>query len=410
MTRDFTAAVAPVSGRAPRRASTDFRMCSVLLLTLVGGLLAAPVASAHENPDGAVAAVLDRTSVPMPGLNVQVVTTRLGPQFVLENPTQTEVTILSRAGDPFLKIGPGGVLANFRSPEWYASKVPTGTVTVPEEAKDGGPPVWARISRESSWGWFDHRLHDRSGTPADQASYQPLQNIGPWSVPVLYGQQPSAIEGHFEYRPALGQFTPSLANSEPMPGVTVQALPGNPTPALLVQNAGPDEVVVLGDEGEPFLKIAPSGTQANALSPTWAKQQDTSGQAGPKPDAKAPPQWIMVGANGQYSFVLDRAGPTGDLAALYKIDAPTVVSNWTVTLLRGSERVDVAGQTTLVPIGSEPINWVFWLVAGVAALLVAAAVVLYLRRRRGAGPTAGTGSHRKVATPKSKKELASAKS
>ena len=161
---------------------------------------------------------------------------------------------------------------------------------------------------------------------------------------------------------------------------------------------------------EPFLKIAPDGTQANALSPTWSKQQDPSGQGGPKPDPKAPPQWITVGANGQYSFVLDRAGPSGDIAALYKIDAPTVVSEWKVTLLSGSERVDVLGQTTLVPIGKEGVNWVFWLVAGVAAVLVAAAVVLYFRRRSGAGPKAGSGSHRKAATPRSKKEMAATKS
>jgi hypothetical protein len=81
-----------------------------------------------------------------------------------------------------------------------------------------------------------------------------------------------------------------------------------------------------------------------------------------------------------------------------------------VTLLSGAERVDVHGQTTLVPIGKEGINWVYWSVAGVAVLVVAAAIVLYLRRRRGTGPKAGTGSHRRAVTPKSKKEMASSKS
>src|SRR6185436_2355742 len=109
-------------------------------------------------------------------------------------------------------------------------------------------------------------------------------------------------------------FEPTLTNTQPAPGVTLTALPGNPTPAISVSNTGPDEVVVLGDQDEPFARITNKGAEANTLSPTWVASQDRAAVATSGADPKAPPRWEAVGNTGQYSFTLDRAGPQQDLA------------------------------------------------------------------------------------------------
>jgi hypothetical protein len=289
-------------------------------------------------------------------------------------------------GDPLFRIGPDGVLGNFRSPEWYTSKVPGGAVTIPQRAAEKGAPVWVRVSQEPAWGWFDHRLHAATLAPEQKADTDALEAFGTWSVPVKYGEALGSVDGHFEFRPALGTFVPTLSETEPAAGVTLTALQGNPTPGVAVHNAGPNEVVVLGDAGEPYLRIMPTGTEANELSPTWIASQDPSAVAGSAADPAAPPRWVPVGTNGQYSFTLDRAGPDQDLAGLYTTSSTTVVREWTVSLLVNGERIDVAGETTLTPAGVTDGGWGFWTIAGLVLLvLIVAAAVVWLLRRRSAG-------------------------
>ena len=387
--------VAPVrivtTGRAPRRAPAlrgSWRAVLVAVMTVLVGLTLAPAASAHEGSDPEIAAVLDRATPDMPGVRVTVQTTRLGSQFVVENPTPTEVTILSSVGDPLFRIGPEGVLGNFRSPEWYTSKVPGGAVAIPEKAAEKGTPVWARVSEEPAWGWFDHRLHAATLDPQQKSDHEPLKAFGTWTVPVLYGEALGSVEGHFEYRPPLGSFVPTLSQTQPAAGVTLTALQGNPTPGVAIDNAGPSEVVVLGDAGEPYLRLTANGAEANQLSPTWIASQDPAAVAGTGLDPTAAPQWVPVGSTGQYSFTLDRAGPAQDLAALYEVTSPTVIREWTVSLLVNGERIDVDGETTLTPPGYTGSGWGMWTITGLVLAVLAgtAAVVWWLRRHRATPP------------------------
>lgn len=382
-------AAAPVHpGRAPRRVPPPaFRrtrwVLLVAALAVLGGL--APAAQAHEASDPEIAAILDQVSPEMPGVDLTVETTRLGSQFVLENSTDTEVTILSSVGDPLFRIGPEGVLGNFRSPEWYTSKVPAEAVTIPERAQERGTPVWARVSEDPAWGWFDHRLHAVVLSDEQKDDAAPLTNFGSWTVPLEYGDTLGSVDGHYEYRPALGEFTPSLSQDSPAAGVTLAALAGNPTVGISVANTGDREVVVLGDEDEPFLRLTPNGTEANALSRTWIASQDPSLVAGSGADASAPPQWAPVNVSPQYPFLLERADPTLPLAELYALDRPTVVSEWTVSLIVDGRRIDVPGETTMTPATwTGTPTWV-WIVAGTGGAAGIGALGWFLVRRRGSG-------------------------
>lgn len=400
-------AEAPVRpGRAPRRApARALRALLVAALSVLATLTLAPAAHAHGGGDEEVTAVLDRITPDLPAeLDLQVLTTRLGPQFVVENRTQTEITILSSVGDPLFRIGPEGVLGNFRSPEWYTSKAPGGeAATVPDRAADRGTPVWARVSREPAWGWFDHRLHAATLTPEQKAAMAPLTSFGTWTVPIQFGDQLGSVDGHFEFRPEFGRFIPELDTTSPAPGVTLTAVPGNPVPGLSVSNEGASEVVVLGDQEEPYLRLTAAGVDANLRSPTHIKGQDPALANVGAGDPTATPEWVQVNGGRSYTFVLERAGPDQDLASLYAVDEPTVMREWTVSLLVDGQRIDIPGRTTLTPLGYEPSSWPMILMIGGIVLGVAALVAAgwYLRRRRAlrraaAGPARPQGKKQRV--------------
>jgi len=69
-------------------------------------------------------------------------------QLVVANPTATELAALDGNGQPFLRIGPDGVLANLASPCWYLSNSPNGDADVPAEAQTGARARWARVAAE----------------------------------------------------------------------------------------------------------------------------------------------------------------------------------------------------------------------------------------------------------------------
>ena len=381
-----------------------WRALIAVAVAAAAGLVLAPAAQAHEGTDFEIVAILDRVSPEMPGVTTKVETTPLGPQFVLENPTPTEVTVLSSVGDPLFKIGPAGVLGNFRSPEWYTSKVPNGAITIPERAAERGTPVWARVSTDPAWGWFDHRLHTVKLAPEQKAVTPPLAQLGSWTVPVMFGETLGSVDGHYEFRPRLGSFVPELSDETPAPGVTLSALPGDPRPGVSVANTGAREIVVLGQAGEPYLRLTSAGTEANGASPTWIASQNPSAQGASAGDPTAPPQWVSVNLAPQYSFSIPWAEPEQDLAGLYKITEPTVVRQWGLTLVVDGQSVVVNGTTTMYPLGYEPSVWGFWLLLGGALLAGAGAVfavVVVVRRRRAAA------ANQPKARPTGKKERVS---
>ncbi|MGQ0575078.1 MAG: hypothetical protein ACT4RN_12865 [Pseudonocardia sp.] len=399
---------APVrTGRALRRVPRILIIRRRLVLgatVALGGLGLASGAQAHEGADKDVGAVLDRVTE-MPGVSFTVERTPLGSQFVLENPTPTEVTILSSVGDPLFRIGPDGVKGNIRSPEWYTSKTPDGAITIPERAVEKGVPVWLKVSDEPNWGWFDHRLHAAT-VPVDQkATTAPLTHLGTWSVPFQYGATLGTADGHFEYRPALGSFTPELSDTTPASGITFTALTGNPRPGIAVTNTGPTELVVVGDAGEPYLRITSRGVEANGASPTWITSQNPAAQGSAAGDATVPPQWVQVGASSNYAFTLERGEPDRSLAELYGYTSPTVVRDWQMSLLVDGRPVVLDGTTTFTPAGYQSSNWLLWLSVAGGVLLAAGLVagIVWLRRRR-----AAAAAKRPASKPAGKKERTTA--
>ena len=350
--------------------------------------------------------VLDGLSPAVPGLTVEV-NSNVGEELLVANPTPTPVFVLAPSGEPFLEITQAGTLANLNSPTWYRVNDPTGAATVPSGLVPTAPPRWVPVTSQSSWGWFDPRLPAALKTNAAPPRGGATIRIGDWSVPLRYGQEAVTVRGHFEYHLPRGSFVPKLVSPlPPAPGVLLGVTPGT-IPALFLDVSGAQTVVVLGQVGEPFLRVGPGGAEVNLASPTWSLTAASRGEApAGVVDAKAPPVWKQLDTSPRIGWLEPRAHY--DLGepppAVQNLSVATDMVHWTVPLVIGTTHVDVQGVTSWVPnlapgsLGLQQAtaalhpprpathgsSWLLALVVALGAVLILAAVLVWrLRLKRG---------------------------
>jgi hypothetical protein len=229
-------------------------------------------AGAHSS-DPNVFTRIDAVTPDLPGVTIEV-RAGVADQLLVVNTTSTVVEVLDATGRPFLRIGSTSVEANYASADWYTSNSPLGLAQrPPKTTKDD----WRVVSRGGSWGWFDHRLHDRARplTPELKAA-RSVVRLADWTIPLRYGGTPVTVRGHVEYRPVLGAFR---TKAEQVPrGVTVDVLDGR-VPGLFLGWQGRGTLVVQGVDGEPFARFSAREVQVNEASATWQEDQRLRGNA-----------------------------------------------------------------------------------------------------------------------------------
>jgi hypothetical protein len=353
-------------------------LAALLLVALVG----VTPASAHGAADG-VRYVLDDLAPTVDGLTVQVVR-GLGPQLVLGNDTGEEVEVLDDAGRPFLRIGPEGVEGNVASPSWRASDRPYELGGGDPDADEPVGDEWVRLGDDPSWGWYDHRLHERELVVPPDAS-GPVE-LDAWEVPLRVGGRDVVVAGRTLGGPPLGFVAPRLAvDRQPADGLTVTLLPGA-VPGLLVRVDEGHDATVVGAAGEPFLRFGGGVVEVNAASPTWHRVGGTGGDD-VAVDGAAAPAWRQVAASQQFAWVEPRAtvpeveGNPADGEVLASWVVPVVADGqevplvgelvWTRTAVAASGDAEGGG-------GGVPWPNLLLAVAGVGAVVA----LLLVRRRR----------------------------
>jgi hypothetical protein len=164
-----------------------------------------------------------------------------------------------------------------------------------------------------------------------------------------------------------------------VPGLTVEVVDAGSRLRLL--NTGPRDVVVLGYQLEPWLRVGPRGVFENSRSPTlqMAGPRRTDGPPPAAVDPGAPASWRQVDAGQSVAWHDHRAHWEADEPPAQVRRAPgsthVVIPQWTVKLRTGGRLVDVVGEVRWVP-GPSPLPWL----AGAA--LLAMAVVAVGRTRR----------------------------
>jgi hypothetical protein len=176
-----------------------------------------------------------------------------------------------------------------------------------------------------------------------------------------------------------------VAVSPKWAGVSVRLLDlGN---RVELVNTGRADVIVLGYQGEPYLRVGPAGVFENRRSPSVALNKVTATSAATtttattappsNSEALAPPEWRRTGDGDSVRWRDRRTRWEGPAPAAVKSapDQTHVVGEWLIGLRRGTEDATVNGRITYVP-GPSPVPWL----AVAFVVLLATAAVAFMRR------------------------------
>jgi hypothetical protein len=145
---------------------------------------------------------------------------------------------------------------------------------------------------------------------------------------------------------------------------------------LRLHNATGHEVVVLGDAGEPYLRLGPAGVFENRRSPATYRNRVRTAPAPPPAhaDPAAPPEWRRLSRGDAVAWYEHRAHwmDPGDPPAVRAAPdrSHLVIPSWQVDLRVGGQPVQVTGEVRWIP-GPQPWPWAGaaagWLLAALAA-------------------------------------------
>jgi hypothetical protein len=341
---------------------------------------AAPQPARAHSGDPDVHARIDAITPELPGVTI-VVRSGVADELLLSNTTSTPVEVLDTNGVPFLRIAEHKVEANLASKDWYLSNSPLGLAQPPSTKT----ATWRTVSRTGSWGWFDHRLHDRARplTPEMRAARQTIR-LADWTVPLRYGGTRVAVKGHVEYRPLLGAFRSTVEHAPP--GATVDVLDGR-VPGLFLRWSGKTPLLLEGVDGGALALVGRDETLVNAASETWQEDQRLRGNAPPPVPADVTSiRWRRGGTNGRLTWLDRRLAyapgvPPDDVARSAR---PTTLVEWTIPASVGGRADEIRGTTEWVPNeftkndGPNPVPFVF---AGLVLLGVVTAIRRLVARR-----------------------------
>jgi hypothetical protein len=157
-------------------------------------------------------------------------------------------------------------------------------------------------------------------------------------------------------------------------------------------NKGRADVVVLGYQGEPYLRVGPAGVFENRHSPSVALNKVTATGATTSTtvppsnaDALAPPEWRKTGEGNSVRWRDRRTrweGPAPAAVSAATDQTQVVVPQWLIGLRRGTEDASVSGRITYVP-GPSPTPWI-----ALAVVFLAATTAAGLLSRWGAAMSA----------------------
>jgi hypothetical protein len=154
----------------------------------------------------------------------------------------------------------------------------------------------------------------------------------------------------------------------PIPGVTVRMVDASTN--IELRNDGPDDVIVLGYDGETYLRIGPAGAFVNARSPTPSMNDPSALASTPTTQVPtADPIWRPMGPqpvarwhDHRTHWMGSDAPPSGDQSM-----ARVVTPYWTLPLEVGGQHVDVTGDVEWLP---PPSALPFLVLAAAIALLL----------------------------------------
>jgi hypothetical protein len=137
-----------------------------------------------------------------PGLTVRVV--EIGSRLELRNTGPEEVVVLGYSKEPYLRVGRDGVFENRRSPATYLNTSRRGTTSVPASADAAAAPEWRKVSGDPVARWHDHRVHWMNAQDPPTVLREPGRRhviLPHWTVEMRQGATPVVASGDLVWVP-----------------------------------------------------------------------------------------------------------------------------------------------------------------------------------------------------------------
>ncbi|MEV0267994.1 Dyp-type peroxidase [Hamadaea sp. NPDC050747] len=179
------------------------RMLFVVVAT-AGLVWPASAAEAHEVAGAGATNFRTTLSALTPGVaGVSLSVVENGSRLQAVNTTGQDLIVQGYTGEPYAKIGPGGVFLNDNSPATYLNTDRYATTVVPAGVDGKGAPRWRKVSSEHVYRWHDHRIHWMLKTlPAPVAADPAAEHrVSEWKVVLDYGGQTLAATGTLDWIP-----------------------------------------------------------------------------------------------------------------------------------------------------------------------------------------------------------------
>jgi hypothetical protein len=187
---------------------------------------------------------------------------------------------------------------------------------------------------------------------------------------VVVAAQPAAAHDVPGIKPS--NFETTVRGTTPrVPGLTVR--PTDLGNELELRNDTGADVVVLGYQGEPYLRVGPRGVFENRRSPATYLNRTRDGKTRVPGDADpgAAPEWNRLASGTVARWHDHRAhwmGTDDPPEVARAPDQRHVVDHWSLQLRRGTQDVTVAGDLLWLP-GPSPWGWVLGALAIALALV-----------------------------------------
>jgi hypothetical protein len=178
------------------------RVAGTLAAALMLVALTAGPALAHTRASSATN--FDSRIVEAP--NLDGVSWRLypgGEYLEVENTSGRPLVVHGYDGEPYLRVGPGGVERNRNSPATYLNEERYADVAVPPRADPEAAPDWERLSGAPRHAWHDHRTHWMAPAPPPEVAAEPgtARHLHDWAVPFRHAGQAYEVQGALRWEP-----------------------------------------------------------------------------------------------------------------------------------------------------------------------------------------------------------------
>ena len=121
----------------------------------------------------------------------------------VSNESGEELVVFGYEGEPYLRIGPNGVLENRNSPAVYLNNDRFAETPVPEGVSRDAEPEWVEVASEPTYRWHDHRIHWMAQTepPQVKTDRTAVHVIQDWAVPFTLASGEFAVQGQLRWIP-----------------------------------------------------------------------------------------------------------------------------------------------------------------------------------------------------------------